>query len=640
MLAASGAASGARSSGFTFDPVSALAWAVPLLLITPFATFVLALSSVRTRRSAAATALFGTVVTVLLTLLVAWGLSKKSPYVATYQYLNLSVAFQGPTNFQNFVIELIFHVDHLTVVALLAVEICVFAAIGWHQVMGRSEPGAARFYALLIALLFSAAGILMSWDLAELFAFWLIGGAASYLLLTHRWGLAEPAARGRVALALPVFTDVCLFSGIAWLYSHYGTQDLTALVPILHTNPGWTVRSLIVGAVLLLVGVTGRMGLWPFSAWTTQTVTTAPPAASAAVQAVWSLAGVAVLYRFTPIFVGTNSRTLQVLLGACAVSAVAAGALGLMGNEPRRAISLACSAMTAVAAAVVINSAYHSPAAFGIAGVAAVLALAPARAGALLAISTIASAMRTDDMVEMGGAWRRMRASSGALLVCGVIISLAASAALANGMSTRSRAGLAVGEAVLLVAVGALRVWFGASFGPLRRRRAFDPDRVREPQGALGWPYWLAVTGGAFLVASFVTAWLGLLDGAKHPTPSPLEYALWVGAPIVGLVACAIAFVLSKDGALSASAQGGAWASRSAALIYAGVDRFLLAPVTDLARRVGDWVPAGDGRIGRFATATGQLAVNAARVPAVPVAVLLAIVLAVVFALVAPGIGR
>jgi NADH:ubiquinone oxidoreductase subunit 5 (subunit L)/multisubunit Na+/H+ antiporter MnhA subunit len=393
---------------------------VPALLIVPFMTLALALSSVRTRRSASATALFGTVVMLLLTLLVAWGLTKKSPYIATYQYVNLSVAFQGPSNFQNFAIDLVLHVDHLTVVALVAIEICVFVALGWHQLMGRSEPGAARFHALVVALLFAAAGTLMSWDLAELFGFWLLGGAITYLLLAHRWGLAEPAFRGRIALALPFFSDACLFSGIAWLYARYGTQELNTLIPILHTNPGWTLRSLIVGAVLLFIGVGGRLGLWPFSAWSTQTVTTAPPAASAIVQAIWSVAGIVVLYRLTPIFVATNARTLQVLLAACAVAAIVAAVFGLLGNEPRRSITLAGSAAVAIAAAVVVNGAYHSPATYGIAGVVAVLAIAPARAGALLAIATIASAMRTDDLLEMGDGWRRMRSSSGALLASAV----------------------------------------------------------------------------------------------------------------------------------------------------------------------------------------------------------------------------
>lgn len=614
---------------------------MPLLLIFPLATFLLALSSVRTRRSASATAIFGTLVSLLVTLLVAWGVTKKGgAFDASFQYINISVAFSGPTNFQTFVINLLFHVDRLTVTGLAVIEVCILAALGWHQFMGRAEPGAARFHASVTALLFASTGILMSWDLAELFGFWLLAGTVSFLLLAHRWGLAEPAARARVALALPFFTDISLLSGIAWLYSRYGVQDLTSLLPILHTNPGWTVRSLVVGSVLLFVGVAGRLALWPFTTWITQTAPSAPPAAWAIVQSAWSVVGIIVLYRLSPIFVASNQRTMQSLLAACAVAAVASGVLSLLGNEPRRAIALAGAAIVAIGAGVVVNGAYHQPAAFAIAGVATVLALAPARAGALLAVSTVASVMRTDDLAEMGDAWRRMRASSSALLACTLVIALAPTCALAFGASSRSKIGLALGEAALLAAVAATRVYFGASFGPLRRRRAFDPDRVREPQEALGWPYWLGVAGAVLLVASLITGWLNFLDRQTHPAPALGAVLLWAGVAAAGVLVAGITHVRGRDGALGAAALGGALNARVGAAVTGVVDRFVIAPATDIARRVGDWIPAGDTAVGRFATSTGQIALGAGRAPAASIVILLAIVLAVIVALLAPGVVR
>ncbi len=606
-----------------------------MLLVAPFATFVLALSSVRTRRSASATTMFGTFVTLVLTLLVGWGLTKRASYVATYQYINLSVAFQGPSNFQSFAINIVFHVDHMVLAALGAIELCILGAVGWHQVMGRSEPGAARFHAVITALLFASVGVLVSYDLAELFAFWAIGGALTFLLLAHRWGLDEPASRARVALALPFLTDLSLLCGIAWLYSRYGTQDLNTLLPILHTNPGWTVRSLVVASVLLLIGVGGRLALWPFTFWITQTVVTAPPAASAIAQAVWSVLGIAVLYRLMPIVVASNQQTIQAFLVACAVAAIAASVLSLVGNEPRRSIALAGSTAVAIAAAVVIAGFRSQSTTFAVAGFASVLALAPARTAAWLAVSSIASAMRTDDLTEMGDAWGRMRGSATGLIGGAIVMGLAATGALAFGASSRSRLGVALGEAAVLMSVAALRVFLGASLGPLRRRRAFEPDRVREaPQQAVTWPYWLTLGGAAFLVASSITSWLGYLDGHKHPSAPISAFAAWGAAAVVGFLACAIAYSVGKDSALAMSARAGEWLRRGSTGGYGLVDRFLVAPITDIARRVGDWIPAGDTALGRFAGSTGQLAVAATRLPAIPALVVLVVVLAVVFAVV------
>jgi NADH:ubiquinone oxidoreductase subunit 5 (subunit L)/multisubunit Na+/H+ antiporter MnhA subunit len=642
LAAASGAASGARQSGFSFDPSSTLPWAVPVLLIVPFVSFLLAISSIRTRRSASAMAMFGTVVSLALTVLVAWGLTKRgSPFQASYQYINMSIAFSGPTNFQSFAIDLTMRADKLTVAALFAIEVCLIGALGWHQVMGRSEPGAARFHALITTLLFAATGVLLSQDLAEMFAFWAIGGAVTYLLLEHRWGFDEPAKRARIALALPFLTDLCLLCGISWLYARYGVQNLGALLPILHTNPGWTVRSLVVGSVLIFVGAGGRLALWPLGSWLTQTAVTAPPAAIAIVQATWSVVAIVVLYRTMPIFVASSPQLLQVCVAAAVVSAVAASLLALLGNEPRRVLVLTGSAAAAVGCAVLVNGFRTTPSPYAVAGVAAVLALAPARAGGFLALSSIVAAMRTDALSEMGDAWRRMRASSVALLLSVVLVGVSAGAAVALGVSSRSRFGLALGEAVFVIAVGGVRVFMGASFGPLRRRRAFEPDRVREaPRESLTWPFWLAAAAGAYLVASLIGGWLNFLDGQKHSAPAVGALVLWLAVALAGFAAAVGAHAINKDAAVGASSRGGTWLDRGASLAFAQVTRFLIAPVTDIARRVGDWIPAGDGALGRFSNASGQLALSAGRGPAIVLVVVLAILVALVFALLGPGVVR
>jgi NADH:ubiquinone oxidoreductase subunit 5 (subunit L)/multisubunit Na+/H+ antiporter MnhA subunit len=612
------------------------------MVMAPLIAFLLAVSSVRTRRSSSTMAMLGAVATLLLTLLVGWGLAKKTtPFSASYQYINLSVAFNGPINFQGFGIDIVLHVDHLTIAALIAIEICVIGVIGWHQVMGRSEPGAARFNALISVLLFGCVGALVSWDLAELIAFWGIAGGATYLLLAHRWGLDESARRGRVAMGLPFLTDLSLLCGVAWLYARYGVQNLDTLVPILHTNPGWTVRSLVVASVLIVVGVSGRLALWPLQSWITQTAVSAPAAASALAQAVWSVLAIVVLYRLMPIIAASNLQTVRACMYACGVAAVVASLLALFGNEPRRLIALLGSAVAAVGAAIVIHGSENAHATLAVAGVACILAAAPARTAATLAASAIAGAMRTDDIAEMGDAWRRMRASSMTLLAGGLVVALSAWGALSFGASSRSWLGVLLGEAVLLVSIGTTRVFLGVSIGPLRRRRAFEPDRVREaPSPSLGWPYMLALAGAAFLVASTIRGWLDLLDGFKHPEPSPGSFAVWLAIVLVGVAGATFAYARSKDGALLASGVSGAWLDARKATASAFVERFLVSPTTDLARRIDVWLPAGDGALGRLTDTSGRVLSTSGRFPALPLLMLLAVGLAILIGLAAPGLFR
>jgi len=218
---------------------------------------------------------------------------------------------------------------------------------------------------------------------------------------------------------------------------------------------------------------------------------------------------------------------------------------------------------------------------------------------------------------------------------------LAFSGALAFAIPSRSFNGLALGDAILLIAIGGVRIFLASSFGPLRRRRAFEPDRVREaPRSSLGWPYWLVTAGAILLVASMVRGWLDFLDGQKHPVPLAGSFLVWAAVAVVGFVVVAFAYFSNKDGALAASSIGGVWLNRTTTTVAALVDRFFVAPTTDIARRLGEWIPAGDGALGRAANLTGHLAMATGRLPAIPLVTLLAVVLAVALALLAPGVWK
>ena len=643
LAAASGAASSPRpSTGFHFDPATALGWAVPVILLAPLAAFVVAVSSVRTRRASANTAMLGTLLAFAATLLVGWGLFRRTaPFNASYVYFTSNVAFSGPTNFQNFEVDIVLHVDHLTVVALAVVELCLLLVLMWHRVMGRNEPGPARFQSLVSLFLFGALGTLMSTDLAELFTFWSITGGATYLLLSHRWGVDAAARAGRVALALPFLTDLFLLCGIAVLYSRYGLQNLSTLVPILHVTTGWTVRQLVVASVLLFVGVAGRLALWPLHSWVTATATTAPPAASAIVQAVWPVLAITVLYRLLPIFVASSAQAMRDLVIACGVVAVIAPLTSLAAMEPRRALALAGSGVSAVGAAITIHGFQYPAFTFAVVGVACIFAAAPARAAGMLAASAITSAMRTEDMRDMGEAWRRMRASAAVLLGVSLALGLSTIGALALAADSRSRFGIVLGEAVFLIALGSLRVFMAVATGPLQRRRAFDPDRVRDaPRPARGWPYWLVLLALALAAASLVTAWLGFIDGRTHHAAQTPAYLVWLAVAIIGFAVAALTHARSKDGALAATGRLAAtWSLLTLRTTWL-LDRFIVEPSVGIVEHIEEWLPQGDGAVGRLSLLTGRAAATSAWAPATPALVVMVVLLALLIGLLSPGVLR
>ncbi len=612
------------------------------MVIAPLASFVIAVSSVRTRRGSVNTAMFGALVTLAATLLVGWGLAKRSTgFTASYVYLTANVGLNGPTAFQNFEVDIVLHADHLSVVALAVIELCLIGVLGWHRIAGRNEPGPARFQALMSAFLFGCVGTLLSTDLAELFTFWALTGGATYLMLAHRWGDEAAARSGRIALALPFLTDLFLLCGIAVLYSRYGQQNLSLLVPVLHTTAGWTVRQIAVASVLLFVGVAGRMALWPLHSWLTQTATTAPPAASAIAAAAWPVVGATVMYRLLPIFVNSNADTMRWFVIACGMSAVLASLYSLVSMEPRKALILAGAGVTAVGAAITIRGFQYHGFTFAVAGLACVYAAAPARAAGELAASNIPNAMRTDDMREMGDAWRRMRSSAGVLLGVAIAFGVSAAGALAVGVDSRARFGMTLGEAVFVVALAAMRVFLATSSGPLRRRRAFEPDRVRDAaRASLGWPYWLVLGSLVLAAMSLVPAWLTFLDNGKHATATAAAYALWVAIAAAGLAAAALSIGGNKDGSLRASSWLSLLPERLESAGQNVLSRYVVNPAVRIVESTERAVPAADAAVARISHISGRYTVAALHSGDVGVLVVMAVLLSLLVALLSPGVLR
>jgi NADH:ubiquinone oxidoreductase subunit 5 (subunit L)/multisubunit Na+/H+ antiporter MnhA subunit len=476
----------------------------------------------------------------------------------------------------------------------------------------------------------SVAGVLVSTDLAELFAFWVVSGIASYLLLGHRWGTESSARASQVALALPFLGDMALLSAVGILYSRFGSIDLDKLPPMLLSTPGVGLKSLTAVALLLLAAVFVRACLWPLTAWQTASVE-APPSLLALVSGVWPILAGSLLLRVLP-FVGAAGPQAPRAAGyAFGVAAVAGPLLGLVGTELRRSLLLASSGGVALALLTVV---YPASAAAGLTGL---LAVALGRAGALMSGSAAVAAMRTADLRQMGAAGRIMRGTAAGLIIGVAAFSLGPAAAAA--WRPRSLASIALAAGLFLVALAGFRVAFAVVVGPLRRRRAFEPGRVREVQLSLVIAALLA--GGVGFVAallSFFTGWVVYLGARSQDVPSVGTYVPYAAIVLVGAAAAAAAFGLRKDRSLAVagllgSRLGTGWATAEAILA-----RYVWRPSLGVVNGVeGIGLPAAERGAGRAASAAGRIAGRP--LPWITVAAVAAVVLAVVVGVVTAG-GR
>jgi NADH:ubiquinone oxidoreductase subunit 5 (subunit L)/multisubunit Na+/H+ antiporter MnhA subunit len=531
-------------------------WSAPVLLLVPAIAFVLLLGGVRGRRTAATLAQLAAVLTLLDVLLIAWALARRSsPYSTSYQWFNIPVSPTGDPRFQGFGIDLAIRVDHYALAALLALLAVFLACLFWRRIVERAEPGPVRYHAAAMLLLLCAVGVVVSGDIAEQLGFWIVAGVASWLLLSQRWGTEGYAGASWSALALPAPGDLALLCAVAILYSRYASLDLSKIAPALHTTAGVGLKTVTAVALLVLAAVVVRAGVWPFSAWLTaatgrpaSSVTAGQPASSIAlVGGVWpALAGI-VLLRYLPLFQAAGPQAPVVARLVLGVAAVLGPALALLSVDLRRSLLLASSGALALGLLGVLDAA-SSPA-----GLTGVLGVGLGRAAAVLAAASACLAMRTWDARETGGAWRLMRGSALGLLIAAGAVGFGAAGAAASG--GRSPVTIAFAAGLVVASAAAFRVYVAVAHGPLRRRRAFEPGRVREaPRPSVVAALMAALVALAAAALAFTAAWLALLGGGRHALDVRTD-VLWLLPAVAGLAAAWLAFFGRKEAALGALAE-------------------------------------------------------------------------------------
>ncbi len=577
------------------------------------------------------TTLGGLLVTAGGYALAVWALAPKTkPYDVAYDWLNLSLAYSGPSQFQTFIAQVGIHLSHPT---LLLVGACLAVGLAvaiWSRAGARGEPAPARYYGLLTLLVFAAIGASVSTDLAELYTFWGLAGVSTYLLMTHLFADERSTRAARLALAVPALADVALLAGIAILWSRYGVVRFDALVPVLNNTPGAGPKALTVACLLVFAGAVGRAGFFPLQGWLTGVAET-PAGAQAAAQGLWTVIVMGLLYKMLPVLVSAGTLPVRAMAITCAITAVGVPLLGLAGRDARRIAACAGIGLTALAVLALFR-----PASVALALTAA-CALALARTGLVLATAALVSGMRTADLTEMGDGWNRMRSSA-----VGLLLSVVALGVLAAGVggSLRPQWIAVYAAAIGLAALAAFRLYFGAAHSLLPRRRGFDPNRVRQVPGSMSAPiFYCFVLAAALVGAEFWPGWLNFLDGRQHSI-EPVTALAWLGAAAIGVLLAAVLYWRAPDrGARLTEIATTVWTAVLALSALLG-GRFLAAPSIRLAEEMEDTaLLRGESVVG----AAVERAAGLARVPArvlIPLLAGLAVVVAALLAVFAPGVHR
>lgn len=276
----------------------------PVLILVPFAIVLVAALLVPRKhaRELGYLGLLAGIATVVLATVMPRGVSRMQWFSAAGQ-----------------VFEMSFWVDPLSI--LLAI---VVGGIGlfvfWYSTgyFGKRED-LNRYYFLLSLFAFSMLGVVLSANLFQLFFFWELVGASSFLLIGF-WHSKERAARAAGKAFITIIVGDALFlAGIALLWVRYGTFDIPAILDVFVVD---TIT--LLAGIGLLAGALSKSAQFPFHDWLPDAMEGPTPVSTFLHSATMVKAGLFLIARFLPVLLAVGLgrwmmlvAVITILISAC-----------------------------------------------------------------------------------------------------------------------------------------------------------------------------------------------------------------------------------------------------------------------------------------------------------------------------------
>ncbi|MCZ7438184.1 Na+/H+ antiporter subunit A [Micromonospora sp. WMMC241] len=403
------------------------------------------------------------------------------------------------------------------------------------------DPGLGRFAAVFVAFAGAMLGLVVSDDLLLLYVFWELTTVFSYLLIASDPTRRASRHAAMQALLVTTLGGLAMLAGFVMLGQHAGSYRWSEISQNL-PDGGY----LTVALVLVLLGVTSKSAIFPFSFWLPRAMAAPTPVSAYLHAAAMVKAGVFLAALMGPA-VGQATAWRAVLLAGGLVTMFLGGWAALRQTDLK--LLLAYGTVSQLGLLMVILGAGTRDTA--LAGAAMVLAHALFKATLFLVVGVVDHVAGTRDLRELSGLGRRapalavvagLAAASMAGLppLVGFVAKEAALEAFLHGGAADLvvLAGLVTGSA--LTVAYTLRFLWGAFAGKPgvadTRPEPLDPAFV-APAAVL------AVAGLAVGVLAPAVDRVLAPYADQYPSTEPgYHLALWHGlTPALGLSALAVA---------------------------------------------------------------------------------------------------
>jgi len=242
----------------------------------------------------------------------------------------------------SFKINLGFVADELTAIMLIVVIGVSLLVQIYSQAYMQGDPGYHRYFAWMSLFTASMLGLVLASNLLLVYVFWEGVGLGSYLLIGFWFHKPSAAAAAKKAFVVTRFGDLGLLIGILILYFNTGTFNIADLnYGVLHNTElvaTLSTTALTVAMLGIFAGAMGKSAQFPLHTWLPDAMEGPTPVSSLIHAATMVAAGVYLVARTLPMFVGSETALMFVaVIGG--ITAIFAASMGLVMNDIKRVLA-------------------------------------------------------------------------------------------------------------------------------------------------------------------------------------------------------------------------------------------------------------------------------------------------------------
>src|SRR5574344_185269 len=197
------------------------------------------------------------------------------------------------------------------------------------------ERGFQRYYAFLSLFTMSMLGLVVATNIFQMYIFWELVGVSSYLLIGFYYTKDAAIAASKKAFIVTRFADLGFLIGIL-IYGYYaGTFSFTPQVNAL-INAGFLIP-LALG--LMFIGGAGKSAMFPLHIWLPDAMEGPTPVSALIHAATMVVAGVYLVARMFPLYVGYAPDVLHWIAYIAAFTAFYAASVACVQSDIKRVLA-------------------------------------------------------------------------------------------------------------------------------------------------------------------------------------------------------------------------------------------------------------------------------------------------------------